>query len=400
MGIAPLQSAGCFDSTPLELPAKARDVPDEQFTQALKEEALRLGFDLVGACPAVTPPGVERFRDWLAAGYGGRMAYLADRAEAYGHPSHVLDGVRSILMLGMAYRTVEPEVLGPGSASVSRYAWGGDYHDLIHDRLRRLADLHRRLRPEAAVRGVVDTAPLLEKEFARLAGLGWIGKNTLLLNRRLGSWFFLAALLSSEPLDYDQPHQTSHCGTCQKCLEACPTGALVDAYRLDARRCISYLTIELGDLPPPELREPMGPWLFGCDACQEVCPWNRRSPSTQEQALHPLPGMNPVDPAALLSLDAAAFRRRFRGTSLWRAKRRGLLSNAAIVLGNAAMRGSPDPALEALCRGLNDEEPIVRAASAWALGRCPSPTSRDALCRRLAIETDAVARAEIEAACG
>ena len=165
----------------------------EHLTSALKQEALRLGFDLVGVCPAVTPPGLERFRDWLASGHAGQMRYMTDRAAAYEHPSHVLDGARSLLMLAVNYRTVEPVPSGPGQGRVSRYAWGADYHDVIRRRLRRLADFHRRLAPDARVRGVVDTAPLLERDFARLAGLGWIGKNTMLVNRRLGSWLFLAA---------------------------------------------------------------------------------------------------------------------------------------------------------------------------------------------------------------
>ena len=169
---------------------------------------------------------------------------MTGRARAYEHPRHVLPGVRSLLMLAVGYRTAEPVAAGPGQGTVARVAWGADYHDLVRRRLRQLADLHRRLTPGAAVRGVVDTAPLLEREFAQLAGLGWFGKNTTLLNRQLGSWFVLAGLLSSEPLVYDSPQQADLCGTCRKCLDACPTGALVEPYRLDARRCISYLTIE------------------------------------------------------------------------------------------------------------------------------------------------------------
>lgn len=368
----------------------------QRLTEALKEEAFRLGFDLAGACPAVSPPGIERFDHWLAAGYAGRMSYLAERVEAYRHPRHVLEGVQSILMLGLRYRTVEPAAPGAGEGRVSRYAWGRDYHDLIRARLHRLADFHRRLRPQAAVRGVVDTAPLLEREFAQMAGLGWIGKNTLLLNRQFGSWLFLAALLTSEPLDYDQPHGRGHCGTCRACLDACPTGALVDAGQLDARRCISYLTIELRDTVPRALREPIGPWLFGCDACQEVCPWNRRVPATDEVSLGPLPDMNPVELAGLFLLSEAEFRERFHKTPLWRAGRHGLLQGAALVLGN-----HPHPAsLAALCRGLDDPEPLVRAACVWALGRQNAAAARDALRRRAAVETDPAVRAEIEAALG
>jgi len=307
-------------------------------TAALKQEARCLGFQLVGVAPAVAPPGIERFRRWLAEGFAGEMHYLADRAKAYEHPRHVLEGARSILMLGMSYRTAEPAEPRPGRGRVSRYAWGTDYHDLIHERLERLAELHRRLAPGAAVRGVVDTAPLLEREFAQLAGLGWIGKNTLLLNRQHGSWLFLAALLSSEPLVPDGPSERGYCGKCRRCLDACPTGALVEPYRLDARRCISYLTIELRGSIPEELRPAIGDRLFGCDACQEVCPFNRRAPCTVEPALRPGEGMNPVTLPPLFEMDDETFRRRFRHTPLWRAKRRGILRNAAIVLGNQARR--------------------------------------------------------------
>ena len=237
-------------------------------------------------------------------------------------------------MLAVNYRTEKPVATGPGQGRVSRYAWGADYHDVIHRRLGRLADFHRQLTPAARVRGVVDTAPLLERDFARLAGLGWIGKNTMLVNLRLGSWLFLAALLTSEVLDYDEPYSADHCGSCRACLDACPTGALVDAYRLDAQRCISYLTIELRGVMPPELREPLGDRLFGCDACQEVCPWNRRAPVTPEKAFQPGAGMNPIDLADLFALDDAGFRNRFRKTPLWRARREGLLRNAEIVLEN------------------------------------------------------------------
>ena len=262
------------------------------------------------------------------------MAYFAERIDAYRDPAKVLDGARGILVLGMNYRTVEPASAGPGQARVSRYAWGDDYHDVIRRRLDELAEFHRRLKPEAGVRGVVDTAPLLERQFGRLAGLGWIGKNTTLINRRLGSWFFLAALLTTEELDYDEPMRTDHCGTCRACLDACPTGALVGPYELDARKCISYLTIESRSPIPPELRAAVGDRLFGCDACQEACPWNRATPVTAEPAFQPRSGTNPVELAELLALDEAEFRRQFRHTPLWRAKLEGIRRNAAVVMKN------------------------------------------------------------------
>jgi epoxyqueuosine reductase len=344
-------------------------LPIADLSAALRAEATRLGFSQAGICPAISPTGVARLQEWLEAGYAGEMQYLSNRAEAYEHPRHVLDGVRSLVMLGMNYRTAEPAPVGPGQGRVSRYAWGAaDYHDLIRNRLNELATYLQSLAPQALVRGVVDTAPLLEREFAQLAGLGWVGKHTLLLNRAHGSWFFLAALLTDLELDYDAPHEADYCGSCRACLDACPTNAFPAPYVLDATRCISYLTIELRSEVPEALREGMGDWVFGCDVCQEVCPWNRRAPQSSEPAFVPQESLNPLELPPLFSLSDDEFRARFRHTPLWRSKRRGILRNAAIALGN---RPTPE-AEEALRRGLNDHEPLVREACAWALSRFPA----------------------------
>ncbi len=337
----------------------------EDLTARLKAEAQRLGFDLAGATAAATPPRIGALQQWLADGFAGQMEYIPHRAAAYEHPKHVLDDVRSLLMLALAYRTEGPVEPAPGQGIIARYAWGTDYHDVIRGRLHALADFHRRLTPGAAVRGVVDTAPLLEREFAELAGLGWVGKNTLLLNRRLGSWFFLAALLTSETLAYDQPMTTGHCGTCRACIDACPTGAIVEPYRLDARKCISYLTIELRAPIPPEQRGSIGPRIFGCDICQDVCPFNRRPSPTAEPAFRPRPDSNPIKLAELLRMDEAAFAERFRGSPVLRAGRRGLICQAAYALGNRPEMS----ALPALIDGLRDADPAVREACAWALER-------------------------------
>lgn len=367
----------------------------DSLTDLLKQEAKRLGFDLVGATPAVTPEGFRRFEQWIEAGYAGEMHYLPDRLDAYRHPRHVLDGARSVLMLGTNYRTDEAAKHAPGQGRVSRYAWGTrDYHDVIHDRLRRLRRFLEDLVPGAAVRGVVDTAPLLEREFAQLAGLGWIGKNTLLLNRQVGSWILLAALLTDQELAYDAPHVADHCGTCRACLDACPTSAFPQPYVLDATRCISYLTIELRGMATAELREGIGDWLFGCDVCQDVCPWNRGALQSNEPSFAPAPAANPVELAELFDLNDEQFRERFRRTPLWRAKRRGILRNAAFVLGNQRTADS----IDALARGLDDHEPLVRQACAWALGRFPDRNTHQTLSERLTVEDDPQVREEIESA--
>jgi epoxyqueuosine reductase len=366
-----------------------------RLTALLKAEARQLGFNGIGVCPAIQPPGLSRFRAWLEAGYAGQMRFLAEREPLYEHPAHVLNGVRSIIMMSLNYRTLNPRATGPGQGRVSQYAWGdADYHDVIRERLSRLREVLTKQVPAAKARGVVDTAPLLEHEFARLAGLGWIGKNTLLLNQQSGSWFFLAALLTDVELTYDEPFAADHCGTCTACLDACPTNALPRPYVLDARRCISYLTIELRDAVPADLRDAVDQWLFGCDICQDVCPWNRRAPPSDEPAFAPRDDANPVELIPLFELSDDQFRRRFRHTPLWRAKRRGILRNAAIVLGN-----HPTPlATDALIRGLGDAEPLVRGASAWALGRYDQTKARRALETRLPLETDDAVRGEIAAA--
>jgi epoxyqueuosine reductase len=366
-------------------------------TELLKSEALRLGFASAGVCPAVSPQGISRFDQWLAAGYAGEMSYLADRRDAYHHPSHVLHGVRSVFMMTLNYRTTEPSPAKVGKGRVARYAWGSDYHDVIRNRLNQLAEWLRAQQPEAAIRGVVDTAPLLEREFAQLAGLGWVGKNTLLLNRTQGSWFFLAALLTDLELDYDVPHEADHCGTCTACLDACPTNAFVAPYVLDSRKCISYLTIELKNPIPHDLRSGIDNWVFGCDVCQDVCPWNHRAPVNDDPELLPQIQDGTLELAALFELDDEAFRRRFRHSPLWRAKRRGVLRDAAIVLGNHPVPST----LPALTRGLNDSEPLVRGAVAWALGRYVASRidrARAVLIEHRGTETNADVIEEIDAA--
>jgi epoxyqueuosine reductase len=364
-----------------------------ELSKLIKSVAVKAGFDWCGIAPAVRPDGFDRFLQWIESGFHGEMEWMGRRKELYTHPDSVLESARSVVMLAMCYRTDEMVAAGPGQGQVSRYAWGGtDYHDLIHERLRQMRDELAKVAPGMRLRGVVDTAPLLEREFAVLAGVGWKGKNTLLLNRQLGSWFFLAALLLDQEAEYDAPHDSYHCGSCRACLDACPTQALVAPDLLDARKCISYLTIELKGPIPLELRAGMGNWLFGCDVCQDVCPWNNKAPKSGVGEFSPADGANPVDLRGLFFLDDDAFRQRFRHTPLWRPRRRGILRNAAIVLGNQR----DILAVEALSKGLNDDEPLVRGASAWSLGEIGG---NDALLRdRFESEADPQVKQEIERA--
>lgn len=371
-----------------------------QLTSLLKQKARSLGFQLCGVCKASEPHRLAEFKDWLAAGHAGTMHYLQERESAYEHPEHVLEGAESILMLGMNYSDSGPHGMTAGHGRVARYAWGKvDYHDLIHDRLKQLCRWLREQVPAASARGVVDTAPLLERDFAQQAGLGWVGKNTMLISRKEGSQFFLAALLTDQPLESDDPFEADHCGSCRACLDACPTSAFPEAYVLDATRCISYLTIEHRGTIPAELRAGIGNWTFGCDVCQDVCPWNtdagRTAPRHPPEAVFDSnEDLDPLELTALFFLSDQQFRERFRKTPLWRSRRCGLLRNAAIVLGNQRHQ----PAVTALERGLSDNEPVVRSAAAWALGQLAHSPVGKLLNKQLSVEKDPLVIDEIQSA--
>ncbi len=370
-------------------------LPPPELTGRLKAHARELGFDAAGICRAEATRDWPGFQKWLTHDYHGTMRWLKDRSEAYRHPDSVLAGVRSLVVLTRNYRTADPVTTQPGHGRISRYAWGAsDYHDVIHDQLKQLARWMQTEVPSSQNRGVVDTAPLLERQLGQIAGLGWQGKNTLLIQPHAGSLFFLAVLLTDVVLEYDPPFPTDHCGTCTACLDACPTRAFVQPYVLDARRCISYLTIELRDDIPTVFREQMGEWIFGCDVCQDVCPWNRHAPIIDDARFFPALNDQTADLCQLLTMDEDAFRERFRKTPLWRSKRRGVLRNAAIALG-----ARPDPAfVGALEHGLADAEPLVRSASAWALGQVGSQTAKQALESQMPRETDPAVCHEIQQA--
>ncbi len=327
-------------------------------TQAVKARALEVGFDRVAVGPAGPAEHAARFDAWLDAGYAGGMDYLARTRVERGDPERLLPGCRSVVALALAYGPREDD---PSWRAVSRYARGRDYHDLMRPRLAAVVDYLREAGgPATASRAAVDTSAVLERDLAARAGLGWIGKNTNLIAVGGGSYFFIGTVLTTAALVADGP-AADHCGTCTACLDACPTQAFVGPWVLDARRCLAYLTIEhrgeVADEWKPEMRD----WLFGCDVCQEVCPWNRKAPPAREPALAPAAPLPSLE--ALLEMDEAAFRARFRGSAMSRARRAGLARNAALLLGNRGDRAA-EPALR---RALDDPDPGVRSAAAWAL---------------------------------
>jgi epoxyqueuosine reductase len=371
----------------------------------LRRESARLGFSRLGIAPAGPPPRQDLVRRWLASGFAGVLREWFERQEPLrSDPANLLPGVRSVIMLATDHATAadnagDADGAGQGSGRVARYAWGDDYHDLLRSRVNRLGAWLEDRVPGCRTRGVVDSAPLAEREFAWLAGLGWFGKNTMLIDPRAGSFFFLTALLTDLELPVDTPLEVDHCGTCTACIDACPTGAFVEPRVLDASRCISALTIEDHGPIAADLRPGMQDWIFGCDICQSVCPWNRHAPGSVEPTFQSRDGQSSPSLAAILQLDADAFRQRFKGTPLRRAKRRGLLRSAAIALGNRPHAASFD----ALAAALADEEPVVRGAAAWALGRWRhadgvAERARVVLVARLTIEDDAGVRSEIELA--
>ena len=339
----------------------------------IKEIARDVGFDLTGI--AAAEPAIESlfYPRWLARGFAGEMAYLeGERGEMRADPRTLLPTARSIVCLGLVYNTAAPystEAQLDGRGWISRYAWGRDYHNAIRKMLK---ELEGRLREEFGAfdcKPAVDTAPLLERAYAHRAGLGWIGQNTCLINERLGSWVFLAELITSLDLQPDGP-APFRCGSCTRCIEACPTDALVPtgkpegpAYTLDSRQCISYWTIELRGAIPEEGRAGMGGHLFGCDICQDVCPWNRRAATTEDPSFRAENGLPELEELALMS--EREFDERFAGTPVKRAKYRGFLRNVAVAMGNSGERKF----LEPLRRLTASEDSMVREHAEWAIGR-------------------------------
>jgi epoxyqueuosine reductase len=359
----------------------------------IKEEAQRLGFFLVGISRVDAPPHEESFARWLREGMAGELDYMKRTAALRRDPQTLVPWAVSVVSVGMNYFTEfpRPRPIDGAHGWISRYAWGDDYHDLMKNNLDallwRVNELHG-----APVQGkaFVDSGPVLERDIAGVAGLGWIGKNTHLISPKKGSWFFLGELFLDLALVYDRPMR-DRCGRCDLCLKACPTGAFVGPYLLDARRCISYLTIELKGWIPRHLRPLIGNHIFGCDICQEVCPYNSKPEASGESAYQPRTGLHAPQLIPLLSLDQAEFRRRFKGSPILRAKRRGLLRNVAVALGNCK---SPE-AVPDLIGALDDEEPLVRGHAAWALGEIGNEAALHALAKRGQIEDDDQVRGEI-----
>jgi epoxyqueuosine reductase len=366
-------------------------------TDAVKDHARSLGFDLVGIVPAGLAAHGDFFAQWLADGYAGEMAYLRDSEAKRRDPHVAFPSARSVVVVGMNYFTVDvPAELAhdPTRGLISRYAWGDDYHDLMLARLRDLLIfIETQVGHAVEARLYVDTGPVLERDLAQRAGLGFFGRHTCLIHVGLGSWFFLGEVLLDLKLDADAPDSRGTCGRCTRCLDACPTHALVKPFVLDARRCISYLTIELKGSIPRELRPLLGAHIFGCDVCQEVCPWNHRcAVLTHERAFLPRPELLAPRLAPLLAMSEAEFAGQFRGSPVRRAKRRGLLRNAAVALGNSG----DTEAVPALIEALSDSEPLVRGHAAWALGRLGGQRARAALEAARTREPNPSAVAEIE----
>ena len=362
----------------------------------IKAEAQRLGFALVGISPAKVTSHEESFADWLRRGFAGEMNYLQRTEELRRNPQTLMPWAVSVVSVGMNYFTpwVRPHVCADAKGWISRYAWGDDYHDLIKGKLESLLEIVRNGHEgQVEGRAFVDSGPVLERDFAGVAGIGWIGKNTHLISPEKGSWFFLGELFLSLPLAYDQPIR-ERCGKCDLCLKACPTGAFAGPYVLDARRCISYLTIELKGPIPHHLRPLIGNHIFGCDICQEICPYNVKAPPTSETSFAPREGLYAPDLIPLLSLTEEQFRRRFHSSPVRRTKRRGLLRNVTVALGNLKSR----EAVPALVRVLDDEEPLVRGHAAWALGQIGTAEAVAGLQKRRRHETDGSVNEEIEAA--
>jgi epoxyqueuosine reductase len=330
-------------------------------------KARALGFDLVGVAPIGPFPEFSFYPKWLESGYAGEMRYLERQKAAKLKPDSILPGARSVIVCAMNYNAPQPRTqFDRLRAWVSRYAWGEDYHDTVRRKLDELAVWIEQASLQTT-KVYVDTGPLLERVFAKYAGIGWFGKNTCIINQRAGSWLFLGCILTDLELEYDTP-APDRCGACTRCIDACPTGAILEPYVLDSRKCIAYTTIELrGEIPQAE-REGIGHHLFGCDICQDVCPWNSRAPYSEAAAFQPRTGLLWPEIDGLLDLSEEEWRRMIQGTAMKRAKVKGLLRNLMVIAGNSGVKEF----LPSLRRFLSHSDEHVRSHARWAIERLES----------------------------
>ena len=356
---------------------------------SIKSRALELGFEKVGIARAGEAPRGEFLREWLGREYHGGMDYMAKAPERRADPAQVFPGAKSIVCVAKNYQSPGVHSEDPKIGRISRYAWGDDYHEVM---LAKLKELERHIESLGGrARAAVDTNAVLEKPWAQEAGLGWQGKHSNLISRDMGSWLFLGEVLTDLELEPDAPHREDYCGSCTSCIDVCPTRAIVAPYVVDGRRCIAYLTIENRGAIPREMRPLIGNLIFGCDLCQDVCPWNKFSQVTPEREFYAREGLQTPVLSELMGISREEFTRRFRKSPVKRAKYAGFLRNVAVALGNSGDPGAV-PALE---NALAHEEALVRSHAAWALGRL---AARGPLRLRREVEKDADVTAEIDAA--
>jgi epoxyqueuosine reductase len=369
--------------------------------QAIKQQAYKMGFSLLGITSCEALPHADVFETWIGQGRHGEMTYLdTPRSRAYrAHPDRLLTECRSVLVLGMRYTAPPPTSKNTRNdlrprGRIAAYAWGEDYHETLPRRLRSLVDfIEEHVGHPVPNRWYTDTGPILERELAQRAGLGWIGKNTCLINPAGGSYFLLAEILLGMELEPDQPFSADRCGTCSRCITACPTGCILPDRTLDARRCIAYLTIELKGSIPVELRPLMDGWVFGCDVCQQVCPWNRFANSEVDSEFAPTLISSYPDLLEEFIMPASDFNHRFRHSPIRRAKRRGYLRNIAVALGNLGSPEAVAPLAQAL---VENPELLVRLHAAWALGQIGGMPARQALERAVLDEADLQVKTAIQ----
>ena len=347
---------------------EARVTEDAMGAASVKRQAAACGFDLCGIAPAAGLPELRFLAEWLDRGYAGEMGYLSRTAERRADVRNVLPSARSVIALGTIYNVERPystESTDPARAAISRYAWGDDYHEVIQQRLERLTGWMRGAAgPGFEARAYVDTGPVQERVYARHAGLGWIGKNTCLINRDQGSWLFLSVIICNLPLEADAPG-LDQCGTCTLCLDACPTGAIVEPYVLDATRCISYLTIEAKGAIPTGRRDAIGAHAYGCDICQEVCPWNASPVRSTDPAWMPRAGLDGPRLLDLWRRSDDELRVLLKGSAMKRAGIRRLRRNLAVAIGNSGDSGAA-AALQGSVEATS-ADPLVAQHAAWAV---------------------------------